>query len=217
MIFFTLFTASSFKHLKGLLKFALEFYCTQIHSVLSTFGKSVKCVNLPEDLQEFVKVIKRCVILDFLNVVVINPIFQIPNPRELRNWYRKRMRHEERIKQGKSAKPPVLPLQDHIFTKHNFIKFANQYLKVGHLLGGFQELNNINLEIIRETAFCDKNVMNSPAADEHENDIYEDEEIELSDEEEQENIEGQDNELSLYSRISRRILEMFNCNKCKAQ
>ena len=58
-------------HVKGLLKFALEFYCNQLLDVLSSFGKSPKCVNLPENTQDLVKVIKRCVILDFLNVVVI--------------------------------------------------------------------------------------------------------------------------------------------------
>ena len=38
----------NFKHVKGLLKFALEFYCNKILDVLSSFGKSPKCVNLPE-------------------------------------------------------------------------------------------------------------------------------------------------------------------------
>jgi len=151
---------------------------------LSAFGISAKCLNLPEDLQEFVRVIKRCVILDFLNVVIVNPIFQIPNPAELRNWYRRRMLHEERIKLGKRSRPPVLPLQDHIFPKMNFLKFVGRYLRVSQLLGGFHELNMINLEIVRETAFNDKTMMNNPAADEHENDVYEDEEIELSREDE---------------------------------
>ena len=83
-------------------------------------------------------------------------------------------------------------------------------------MDGFQELNIINLDIIQETAFCDKKMMRSPAADEHENDIYEDEEIELSDDEEQGSIEVHDKEHSLYSRIYKWILETFNCNKCKA-
>ena len=84
-------------------------------------------------------------------------------------------------------------------------------------MGGFQELNVINLDIIRETAFCDKKMMRSPAADEHENDIYEDEEIELSDDEEPDSIEVQGEDQTLYSRISNWILEIFICNKCKAE
>ena len=109
--------------------------------------------------------------------LLFSPIFQIPNPRELRNWYRRRMRHEDRLKQGRRSKPPVLPLQEHVFTKHNFLKYVNRYLKASHPLGGFHELNVINLDIIWDTDFCDKKMMRSPAADEHENHIYEDEEI----------------------------------------
>ena len=149
--------------------------------------------------------------------LLFSPIFQIPNPRELRNWYRRRMRHEDRLKEGKRSKPPVLPLQEHVFTKQNFLKYANKYLKASYLMGGFQELNVINLDIIQETAFCDKKMMRSPAADEHENDIYEDEEIELSDDEEPDSIEVQGEDQTLYSRISKWILETFNCNKCKAE
>ena len=127
------------------------------------------------------------------------------------------MRHEERLKQGKRSKPPVLPLQEHVFTKQNFLKYVNRYLKASHLMGGFKELDVINLDIIRETAFCDKKMMRSPAADEHENDIYEDEEIELSDDEGLDSIECQDVKLSLYSRIFKWISETFNCKKCKAE
>ena len=147
--------------------------------------------------------------------LIFSPIIQIPNPSELRNWYRKRMRHEERVAEGKQSKPPAIPVQEHIFTRQNFIKFANLYLKVGYVLGGFQELNSINFEIIRETMFSD--VKHTPNADEHENDIYEDEEIELSEDEEEEDIEDQKNELSLFSRIVRWILSLFNCNKYKAE
>jgi len=72
-ISFLAFTPNSlvYKHVAGLLKYALEFYCKEILGVLSAFGISAKCLNLPEDRQEFVRVIKRCVILDFLNVVIV--------------------------------------------------------------------------------------------------------------------------------------------------
>ena len=54
-----------------MLKFALEFYCSEMNKVLAMFGKSLKTVNLPEDPEEFVKLVKRCVILDLFNAVVI--------------------------------------------------------------------------------------------------------------------------------------------------
>ena len=62
---------SIFKHTTELLKFALEFYCSEMNKVLQIFGKSLKTVNLPEDPEEFVKLVKRCVILDLFNAVVI--------------------------------------------------------------------------------------------------------------------------------------------------
>ena len=152
------------------------------------------------------------------NTFTFSPIFQIPNPPELRTWYRKRIRHEERLKRGKPSKPPALPQQEHVFTKQNFIKYVNRYLKVAYLLGGFQELNVINLDIVRENAFFDKTLMRGPVADEHENDIYEDEEIELSDEEEEpDSSEDQTKKISLYTKISAWISETFNCNKFKTE
>ena len=85
-------------------------------------------------------------------------------------------------------------------------------------MGGFQELNVINLNIIRETAFSNKKMMRAPLADEHENNIYEDEEIELSDEEEEpDNSEDQNKNVSLYEKISGWISKTFNCNKFKAE
>ena len=56
---------------RGMLDFALEYYSTQMNYVLSSFGKSAKDVNLPENLKDFAKIIKRCFILEFLNVVII--------------------------------------------------------------------------------------------------------------------------------------------------
>ena len=55
----------------GLLEFSLEYYSTQLHYVLSSFGKSPADADIPEDFKELVKIIKRCFILEFLNVVII--------------------------------------------------------------------------------------------------------------------------------------------------
>ena len=54
-----------------LLEFSLEYYCTQLNYVLTSFGISCKDANLPPEIPELVKIIKRCFILEFLNVVVI--------------------------------------------------------------------------------------------------------------------------------------------------
>ena len=56
---------------RELLEFSLEYYCTQMNHVLSSFGRTAGDVGLPADLQQFARVIKRCFILEFLNVVVI--------------------------------------------------------------------------------------------------------------------------------------------------
>ena len=56
---------------RELLEFSLEYYCTQMNPVLSSFGRTAGDVGLPADLQQFARVIKRCFILEFLNVVVI--------------------------------------------------------------------------------------------------------------------------------------------------
>ena len=53
------------------MEFSLEYYCTQLNYVLNSFGKSCKEANLPTDIPDLVKIIKRCFILEFLNVVVI--------------------------------------------------------------------------------------------------------------------------------------------------
>ena len=127
------------------------------------------------------------------------------------------MLHEERLKKGKPSKPPVLPLQSHIFTRKNFIKYLNKYLRVAYLLGGFQELNIINLDIIHETAFCDNKLMKAPVSDEHENDIYEDEEIELSDVENDDSIDGQSRKESFFFRFSQWISETFKCQKLQKE
>ena len=58
----------------GLLEFSLEYYSTQLQYVLSSFGKNPKEAGLPEDLKELVKIIKRCFILEFLNVVIIKSV-----------------------------------------------------------------------------------------------------------------------------------------------
>lgn len=56
---------------RGLLEFALDHYSTQFQHVLASFGKSAEDANLPENLKDFSKIIKRCFILEFLNVVII--------------------------------------------------------------------------------------------------------------------------------------------------
>ena len=98
---------------------------------------------------------------------------------------------------------------------HHCIKYLNKYLRVAYLLGGFQELNLINLDIIHETAFCDNKLMKAPVADEHENDIYEDEEIALSDIEDDDGVEGHERKDSLFLRFSQWISETFKCQKFK--
>ena len=95
--------------------------------------------------------------------------------------------------------------------------YVNRYLKLGYILGGFEELNFINLEIIRETAFCDKKLMYSPAADEHENDVYEDEEIELSVEDELDNIDDKDKNISIFAKVINFLKELSNCSRFKAE
>ena len=111
-----------------------------------------------------------------------------------------------------------MPQQDQIFTRDNFLKFANLYLKVGYVLGGFQELNSINFELVRESMFSDGDTKHTPEADEHENDIYEDEEIELSDDEEEQVDEDQTtSDLSILSRIIRWFMALFSCNKYKSE
>ena len=59
----------------GLLEFSLEYYCTQLKYVLNSFGISNKEANLPIEIKDVVKIIKRCFILEFLNVVVIKYIY----------------------------------------------------------------------------------------------------------------------------------------------
>jgi len=114
---------------RELLEFSLEYYCTQMNHVLSSFGRTAGDVGLPADLQQFARVIKRCFILEFLNVVVINPIIQMSAPAELRTWYRRRVRHEERVAAGKPSRPPAMPTQQTVFAGQNFLKFANLYFK----------------------------------------------------------------------------------------
>ena len=55
----------------GLLDFALDYYSSQLHIVLASFGKTAKEANIPEHSKDVVKIIKRCFILEFLNVVII--------------------------------------------------------------------------------------------------------------------------------------------------
>ena len=58
---------------------------------------------------------------------------------------------------------------------------------MGYALGGFTELNSINFDIMKEEMFAEK--VHTPDMDEHEDDVYEDEEVELSDTEEEEALD----------------------------
>jgi len=203
----------------GLLKFAMTYYCSQLGHVLASFGATLAQAGLPEDPEELTKLITRGFIIELLNVVIINPIIQIPAPPALRNWYRRRVRHEQRLKEGiTSTCPPAMPRADHVFQSVNFKKFANLYLKLGHCLGAFQELNMINFNIVREKLMKPDDQTSSvmPDSDEHENDIYEDEEIELSDDDPPVPKAGEepDKDLGLWSRLVGWILAVFSpCRK----
>jgi len=199
----------------GLLKFALEYYSSQLHIAVSSFGSSVSAVGLPETQTQLTKMITRGFIVEMFNVVVINPIITIPNPPELRNWYRRRIRHEERLKDSIHTCPPAIPTADLIFQKQNFKKFANLYLKLCHCLGAFQELSSINIEIVREKLmkggddYQESSIM--PDSDEHENDVYEDEEKELSDLDVPLHKENQDEEkaTSFWTRFINWVVSIF--------
>ena len=58
-----------------------------------------------------------------------SPIIQMSAPAELRTWYRRRVRHEERVAAGKPSRPPAMPTQQTVFAGQNFLKFANLYFK----------------------------------------------------------------------------------------
>ena len=60
------------------MEWSLEYYTTQLHYVLSSFGRSAQDAGLPGDLKDLVKIIKRCFILEFLNVVIIKSVFARP-------------------------------------------------------------------------------------------------------------------------------------------
>ena len=117
------------------------------------------------------------------------------------------MRHEARIQEGQNSRPPAMPLQSDIFSKQHFLKFANLYLKVGFVLGGFQELNAINFELVREEMFGDKEDTD-PNKDEHEDDIYEDEEQDISDDDAME--EEPDKKPNAFSRFCKWVVGLFS-------
>ena len=73
-------------------------------------------------------------------------------------------------------------------------------------------MNSINFEIVREEMFGDEDTENKPT-NEHENDVYEDEEIELSDDEEI--VEEQVKKPNLLSRFSKWFLSIFDINRYK--
>ena len=81
-------------------------------------------------------------------------------------------------------------------------------------MGGFQELNGINFELVREEMFGGGAKTDNPNKDEHENDVYEDEEIELSDDEMEE--EKSENKPPAVRRFWKWFLSLFDINRYKA-
>merc|ERR1711879_695318 len=82
--------------------------------------------------------------------------------------------------EGRESRPPPMPPQQEVFSRQQFLKFADLYLKVGYVLGGFQALNSINFELVREEMFGGKQETGEGAAsDEGMDEVYEDEEMEL--------------------------------------
>ena len=51
------------------------------------------------------------------NLLIVSPIIEIPHPAVLRTWYRKRTRHEDRVKEGRESKPPPMPPQEDVFSR----------------------------------------------------------------------------------------------------
>ena len=152
----------------------------------------------------------------------------------LRTWYRKRIRHEDRVKEGRESKPPPMPPQEDVFSRwvltkdvkkisdncfycrQQFLKFANLYLKVGFVLGGFQELNSINFELVREEMFGSKEAGEGAAQDEGMDEVYEDEEIELSeDEDEVAEASAGEKKVSRLGRAWKWFLSLFDINRYK--
>ena len=54
---------------------------------------------------------------DFTTFFIYSPIIEIPHPAVLRTWYRKRIRHEDRVKEGRESKPPPMPPQEDVFSR----------------------------------------------------------------------------------------------------
>ena len=100
--------------------------------------------------------------------------------------------------------------------RQQFLKFANLYLKVGYVLGGFQELNSINFELVREEMFGSKEAGEGAAQDEGMDEVYEDEEIELSeDEDEVAEASAGEKKVSRFGRAWKWFLSLFDINRYK--
>ena len=50
-------------------------------------------------------------------LMILSPIIEIPQPASLRTWYRKRIRHEERVREGRESRPPPMPPQQEVFSR----------------------------------------------------------------------------------------------------
>jgi len=165
------------------LEFALTYYFSQIKLVLESFDLGLDDFQLKDDVKEFIRCVKSGFLLEFFNVVIINPIKKMRNPAALRKWRRKVQRHSESIKDGRNPRQPSEPQEDDIVQSEQFGKFANLYCKVAHILGVFSQVGAINLEIVRENMFRDDEDEKDKDEEDESNDIYPDEEEPLSDEE----------------------------------
>ena len=56
---------------KGMLSFALKHYFQELKVVMEGFDTRMENFNLPDDEEEFEKLVKRGIVLEFLNVTVL--------------------------------------------------------------------------------------------------------------------------------------------------
>ena len=85
------------------------------------------------------------------------------------------------------------------------------------MLGGFQELNSINFELVREEMFGGKQETGEGAAsDEGMDEVYEDEEMELSEDEDEVAEAAGEKRTSRLSRAWKWLLSLFDIKRNKA-
>ena len=59
------------KDKKFLFNEAVKHYFDQIKVVLESFNKKLEDYNIPDDITEFQKIVKRGIVLEFMNVTVL--------------------------------------------------------------------------------------------------------------------------------------------------